>query len=259
MLARRLGRPGGERWVAIGHLPELRGVAYDGSTGELTIGAATTLAEVAASPAVALHAPLLAEAAAAAASEGIRSIATIGGNVIDAPSASDPAAAALALDASIIVASTAGRRLVPASTLFAGKAIADPGDIVVALRLRSARRAAWGLERLRTQGRADRPAVTIAVQARGGGGGAVVVRAVAAFLADRPIDLGDLGCASPADLRAASRDSGLGDAVANAIDRAVEAGALFVDDARASAAYRRAVVGVVAERAAFLASERLGE
>jgi len=256
MLARRLGKPTGDRWISVGRLPELRGVDLDTSTGDLAIGAATTLVDLASSPLARIHAPLLTAAAGAAASAGIRSIATIGGNLLDTPSASDPAAAAVALGASFVVRSAVGERLVPVRALPVSTLAVEANELVVSLRVPSGAGAGWSLQRLQTQGRGDRPALTVAVHVATGGGGPAGIRAAATFLADRLVDLGDLGGAVPADGRGPSTAALIADAALAATDRALQAGAVLLDDTRASAGYRRAVVGVLAARAVAEASGR---
>jgi 4-hydroxybenzoyl-CoA reductase subunit beta len=65
--------------VALKGLAELKGIRAEG--GELAIGAAETLTDVAAHPLVRLHVPALADAAAHVAGPQLRNAGTIGGNV----------------------------------------------------------------------------------------------------------------------------------------------------------------------------------
>ena len=71
------------RLVDVARLPELRGIRQD--VEGLTIGAATTLAEIAESPLVGQAWPLLARAAAEVASPEIRNLGTLGGNLNQRP------------------------------------------------------------------------------------------------------------------------------------------------------------------------------
>jgi CO/xanthine dehydrogenase FAD-binding subunit len=103
--------------------------------------------------------------------------------------------------------------------------------------------------------------VTVALHLSAVGGRTTGVRAAATFLADRPIELRELadvlGGVSPAEIRAGLPDAVVADAALAATDRALEEGAALLDDTRASAGYRRAVVGVLAARAAAEATGRL--
>jgi carbon-monoxide dehydrogenase medium subunit len=225
----------------------------DVATDDLVIGAATTLAEVGSSHLVELRAPLLAHAARAAASAGIRSMATIGGNLLDAPAASDLTAAVMALGGTFVVGTPTGDRVVAATGPSAGGSPVAAGELLRALRVPAHERSGWGLQRLQTQGRADRPAATVALRLDVANGHAAALRAAATFVASRPIDLPDVAEA----VVGASLDALAGPtlaetveaAAAAAVDRATEAGAVLTDDTRASAGYRRAMVGVLVVRA----------
>lgn len=81
-------------------------VEVDGAA--LRLGALTTVTTLLTHPLVREHAPLLAEAADHFASDQIRNVATLGGNVCNASPAGDLLAPLLALDAEIELASLAG-------------------------------------------------------------------------------------------------------------------------------------------------------
>ena len=70
-----------EHLVSLRRVAELHGIAVDATTGELSIGAATRLADVATDPAVMARAPLLAFAAGRVASPQLRNMGTLGGNL----------------------------------------------------------------------------------------------------------------------------------------------------------------------------------
>src|SRR5919202_2154046 len=72
------------RLVDIKHLAELPGGLEDTGQG-LTLGALTTLSEIERSPVVKQRYPLLAEAAAVAATPQLRNMATLGGNLLQRP------------------------------------------------------------------------------------------------------------------------------------------------------------------------------
>lgn len=88
--------------------------------GRLVIGAATTTGRVAANDTVARLAPALCQAAALSGSTGIRNLATVGGNLVNASPAADLACALLALGADLHLASAGSRRVVPIAEFFTG-------------------------------------------------------------------------------------------------------------------------------------------
>ncbi len=81
-------------------------ITVDGAT--LVIGALVTIARLRVDPLVLAHAPLLAETADHFASDQIRNMATIGGNLCNASPAGDMLIPLLALDAQVALASLAG-------------------------------------------------------------------------------------------------------------------------------------------------------
>jgi carbon-monoxide dehydrogenase medium subunit len=120
--------------VSLERLDELRGIRRDGDV--FRIGALTTHADLAASPDVRAHAPVLATAAGRVATPAIRNMGTIGGNLCYAESASDPAPALLALGARAVVQGRSGRRVVPITEgFYLGffETSLEPGEILVEL------------------------------------------------------------------------------------------------------------------------------
>jgi carbon-monoxide dehydrogenase medium subunit len=106
--------------------------------GFLYIGAAVTLERLANSDLVIMHARALSNAARLMANPQVCNVATIGGNVAHALPAADGTIALLALDARVIVASSTGRRVVPLSDLFKGpgESTLDPcADLLVGFEL----------------------------------------------------------------------------------------------------------------------------
>jgi carbon-monoxide dehydrogenase medium subunit len=127
----RLARPAA--LVDIGRLEVLRGVAVE--KGVLRLGALTLHRELAESPAVAEHAPLLARAAPHIGHEAIRNRGTLGGSLAHADPAAELPACAVALDARVVAASRRGRRTIPAGQFFLGPytTALEPDELVVAL------------------------------------------------------------------------------------------------------------------------------
>jgi xanthine dehydrogenase small subunit len=102
--------------VAVDRLPELRGLVVDDVVIEL--GAALSLSEVDAG--LAGRVPLLAELLPQFASRLVRNLATIGGNLGTGSPIGDLAPALLALDAGVVLVSERGEREVPVAKYFTG-------------------------------------------------------------------------------------------------------------------------------------------
>ncbi len=104
--------------VDIGRLDELRGIAV--SNDIVRIGALTRHVDLLKSPEIAVHAPLLAEAAAHIAHPAIRNKGTLGGSLAHADPASELPACMLALDATVVTRSRGGERKIVAAEFFKG-------------------------------------------------------------------------------------------------------------------------------------------
>jgi carbon-monoxide dehydrogenase medium subunit len=104
--------------VDIGRIPELRGIAQEGSA--IRIGSLTTHAELARSPELKQSAAALAEAAATVGDPAVRNRGTIGGNVAHADPASDLPAVLVALGASFVALGPRGERTIGAGDFFTG-------------------------------------------------------------------------------------------------------------------------------------------
>lgn len=190
--------------VDIGKVPELRGITF--SDGVLRIGAMTTHAELAASPEVARHAPMLPRAMADVAHPAIRSRGTIGGSLANADPAAELPACALALGVRIVAQGPAGRRTIPAEAFSTGlfETALAPDEVLVAVEVDPAPGARWGFAELARRS-GDYAIVGLAAQEAGTDGPrlayfavgtrAVLARNAAAALA---------GGVTPASLAAAS-------------------------------------------------------
>lgn len=102
--------------VDVSRIDGLRGISE--VDGVITIGAATTHAEVCASPLIRERALVLAQAAAEVGSAEIRNVGTLGGNVVNAQPAADTALALLALDAKAEIVRADGARWVGLAALY---------------------------------------------------------------------------------------------------------------------------------------------
>lgn len=222
------------------------------ATGEgLILGAGRPLAELGRDGAVRARFPALAQALTTMGSVQLREGASLGGNVCTASPAGDTAPPLLVYEAVMVVAGPGGERALPASELYLGpgRTALEPGELLREVRL------PWppdGCVGIFLKG-ARRAAVDLAL---------VSVAAVAFPDAAAASGLGArfaLGAVAPTPIRAPAaealvRDRGLpadpGEPLARELTAAVRAAAQPIDDARATADYRRELVGVLAARAA---------
>lgn len=130
-LAFRLSEPG--VLVDITRIEALRGVRVERDV--LRIGALTRHAELGRDALVARHAPLLTAAVPHIAHPAIRNRGTIGGSLAYADPAAELPACAVALDATIHIASARGERRVRADAFFTGllSTALEPGEIIAAV------------------------------------------------------------------------------------------------------------------------------
>lgn len=104
--------------IDINGISSLRGISVHGNT--LRLGALTRHVEIEESALVALHAPLLSQAAPSIAHRAIRNRGTLGGALAYADPAAEWPACVLALQCTLVLASAEGERRVPAADFFQG-------------------------------------------------------------------------------------------------------------------------------------------
>ena len=97
-----------KRFVSIWNLPELRGISE--SPEALTIGAASTYADIRRHPTIARQFPLLQRAAAETGSIATQNRGTLGGNIANASPAADSPPALMVYDAELELVSASGSR-----------------------------------------------------------------------------------------------------------------------------------------------------
>ena len=238
----RLGLVRPERIVSLDRVPGLAELRAAG--GALEVGAMVTLGRLAGDPRVARGWPVLAAATAAVATPGIRSTATVGGNLGYAEAASDPAPALLCVEAEILTAGPGGRRAVPVTDFYTGfySTALRAGEIVTGLRLPPLPGGARsGYTKFRSRSAEDKPLVGVAgVLALDAGGRCETVRVGLAGVA-------------PTAIRARGAEAALRGRVpdAAAIQAAADAAAVGCDplsDLMGSADYRREMVRVWVRR-----------
>ncbi len=102
--------------IDIGRISSLSYIKIDGGT--IRIGAMTTHGAIAASDEIKQHCPLLAECGAQVGDQQVRNRGTMGGSLVHADPAADWPAAALALNAELVLTSASGERIVKAADFF---------------------------------------------------------------------------------------------------------------------------------------------
>lgn len=229
--------------VAVGRIAELRTWAWDPAAATVRIGAGVTYADLAAEPLARLL-PALGQAARTVGSRQIRNAATIGGNLATCSPAGDGLPVLAALDATVELASRSGTRTVPVADLMLGvkRTALAPGELITAVEV--PRLDGW-------QG-----------YAKVGVRNAMVIAIAGACLAvDRPtrsVRLA-LGSVAPTVVRAADAEAfatasvdwaagAVTAAATSEFGRLAAAAARPIDDHRATAAYRRHSIAVLAGR-----------
>jgi carbon-monoxide dehydrogenase medium subunit len=126
----RLSAP--EVLIDINHIDGLSGIEV--ANGKVRIGALARHSEVAASPVIAEHAPLIAKAMPHIAQQAIRNRGTFGGSIAFADPAAELPAVARAAGASFVLQGRNGTRSVAANDFFLGlfETAREPGEILVA-------------------------------------------------------------------------------------------------------------------------------
>lgn len=245
----RAGRVSPRLILDVSEVPTLRGVSLEG--GYISIGAATTHADLSASPVIRERLPLLVRVLESIGSPQIRNRGTIGGNLANASPAADSAVPLLLYDASLIVAGRDGERAVPLERFFRG-----PGETALS-RGEFIRRIRIPLPEERFSAFfhkvGKRKALTIAIASLGS-----LIRIEAGLLAEARFAAGSVAPTPIRFRRLEQRLIGreMTDAlIAEGREIAMES-VSPIDDIRASAGYRREVIGDLVVRA--LATARRG-
>jgi carbon-monoxide dehydrogenase medium subunit len=125
--------------VDLGAIADLRGIKADG--GNLSIGAMTTHAEVAASKEVKQSIPALASLAASIGDRMVRNMGTIGGSIANSDPAADYPAGVLGLGATV----NTNKRKIAADQFFKGmyETALEPGEIIVSVSFPVPKRAGY--------------------------------------------------------------------------------------------------------------------
>ena len=141
ILRMRLNSP--EKVIDLGRIAELREISEDGDS--IVIGAMATHDTVLRDERVAQHAALLTRTLAEVADPQVRHRGTVGGALVHADPAGDIGAAALALDASFVIAGQGGAtRTVPAAEFFVDLFESAVGDDELLTQIRVPKHTGWG-------------------------------------------------------------------------------------------------------------------
>ena len=250
----RLGNRQPSRVISVARLPELIGIEQR-DDGGLTIGALTTMAELAANEKVVEHYPALAEAAAQVGSPQVRNRASMGGNLVNASPCADSAPPAYVFDAVVVLKkSKEQRRLALAEFITGpGQTMLENDEILVAIELQAPGEHVGSAYETLTRRKALE--ITIASATAhlnlSGPGGTIEKARIC------------LGSVAPTPLLAQGAEKALIGQVANEATIARAAAAAVkdsspIDDLRAHAQYRRWMVEVLTHRALTRAIERAG-
>ncbi len=248
------------RVVDLKRLPGMQEIRLS-ADGWLVLGAACTMNQVAGHPLVQASYDLLAQACNSVASYQLRNRATIGGNCCNASPAADTAPALYCLDAVAETYGPAGARRIPIADFFVGpgRTALQPGEFLAALHLPPAPQSARGVfNKLGRTKIGDISMVSVAVwvdfEFRIADFGLKTDQQFAIHNSQSAIRNAHiaLGAVGPTPLRAPEAEAALiADASPEGVPRAAAlaaAAARPIDDIRASAAYRRAMVEVLTRR-----------
>jgi CO/xanthine dehydrogenase FAD-binding subunit len=227
--------------VSVHRIAGMRGCRRE--DGELVIGATTTASDLIRDPLVAECASILVRVADRLASNQIRNMATIGGNLANASPAGDLISPLLLLDARLVLASTAGRRAVPVGKFFTGpgETVMRPDELLVEVRVDvpPAERV-FRFEKAGTRPAMECSVVTVGLAFTRGDDRLTAVRV--AFGSSAPTPLRGLKTEAVLEGQVATRE---------VIERAVrtaEDEVSPISDIRGSERYRRALAGVFLRR-----------
>ncbi|MCQ3802794.1 MAG: xanthine dehydrogenase family protein subunit M [bacterium] len=251
MIQRMTGQlPRSESLLYIGGITDLSGVHL--SDGTICIGALTTHHDLRCNPVIGTDLPSFAEAAATVGGWQTQAVGTIGGNLCNASPAADLAPPLLAADATLVVSGEDGPQRIPANRFFLGRrrTALPVGQILLKIEVPVPPAATWE-SYLKVGRRSAMEVALVGLAARFSLAGGLVETARLAVCSVAPVPL-RLAHAEAA-LVGSTLDQG---AVAIAAQRSMEE-IDPIDDQRATASYRRMLVGRLLGKAARLAREGL--
>jgi len=218
------------RFLDIWRIDELRRIAVTGDV--LVIGALATYTDLIRSPLIAARLPMLAEASRLVGGPQIQNRGTIGGNIANASPAGDSLPVLAAIDASVVLRSTAGERRVAFNQFYTGyrESVRRADELIVAVEIPAVSGRQW----FRKVGTRAAQAISKVV--------------IAGVRDDRSVRIA-LGSVAPTVVRARRTEEALG--AGASIDEAVQLlrdEIAPIDDIRSTAGYRRLVSGNLVRR-----------
>jgi CO/xanthine dehydrogenase FAD-binding subunit len=239
----RAGAQAPEHLISLNRVAGLKGITYAGGDG-LVIGGAARISQVGKNPEVRRLYPGLAHACSVMATVQIRNMGTVAGNIVNAAPSADTAAPLLAHGASLVAVERGGRRQIRLKDFFTGPGLTvlEPGEMVEAIRVPDVPpRSGSCYQRLSARSKVDIAAVGVAGFINLDLSGKVIrCRLALAAVAPTPLRCSE----AEAMLEGQVPDDKLIAQAAAACVRACRS----IDDIRATAAYRRAMVQVLAQR-----------
>lgn len=236
--------------VSLRHVAELRAIAFDRERG-LTIGATARLNELIANEAVRALYPAIAHAASQTATVQIRNMATVAGNICNGSPCADNVPTLIARGARVELASGRGTRMLDLAEVFLGpsKTALAPDELLVRIHVPPPPKGTGTAYRcISARSKVDVSSVSVAAHVACEDGTIREARIV-------------LGAVGPTPLRATKAEELLAgrkltDELLAAAGDAAAAASRPISDVRASASWRRRMVGVLAKRAIADAVER---
>jgi carbon-monoxide dehydrogenase medium subunit len=121
--------------VSIQEIEELKGIKKEGT--KVRIGASVSPQDLQSSSLIKAHFPALAEAAGSMASPQVRSLATVGGNIVSAVPSADLPPILIAADASVELRCSRSSRKIPLSEFFTGprETVCRKEELLVSIRI----------------------------------------------------------------------------------------------------------------------------
>ena len=252
MIQRMTGQlPRSESLLYIGGITDLAGVSR--SDGTIRIGARTTHRDLVHDQVVAAHLPSFAEAAATVGGWQTQAVGTIGGNLCNASPAADLAPPVLAAGATMVVSGVDGPTRIPADRFFVDRRLTSlpEGQILLEIEVPTPPVNTWeSYLKVGRRGAMEVALVGLAARFSMAGGRVETARLAACSVAPVPLRLHG----GEAALVGSTLDE---EAVSVAACRAMEE-VDPIDDQRATASYRRIMVGRLIRKAARLARRSLG-
>lgn len=228
--------------ISVARVAALQGITFNAQQG-LRIGALSRHIDVAESPLVLAHYPMLAGMAARLANPQVRNQGTLGGNLCYADPATDPPTCLMALDAQVVLGSVRGERVLSMEAFLVDYYVTalEPDELVIEIRVPPPPSGFTGryTRYLRTAAE-HRPLVNAAIGSRQDGNGYTDVRLV-------------VGASTPVPCRVPRAEAFLtGKPItASVVHDAAQIVATDIDpisDQRGSAEFRRNMVQVVTRR-----------